>query len=380
MSKFLMPSLGADMEEATLTQWLVKPGDHVRRGDVVAVVETAKGAIEIEIFEDGVIQTISVSEGERAPVGATLALISTKTEAAKTEAPKKEAALEQPKSPSKRKPGRASPAARKRAKELGLNLNDVEGSGPDGAVTLSDLERLGVQPKEDVGEAGAKPYDITAMRQTIAAAMARSKREIPHYYLATTVNMQAVETWLKTFNKGRQISERLPYLVPTLKAVALGLRKVPELNGFYTDDNHQAAEAINIGIAVSLRGGGLVAPALSHVDQMTLEEIAANLNDLIERARRGALRAKELSGPTITLSNMGERGVETLYGVITPPQVALVGLGRMVSRPCADDNGGVVVSPLMQITLSADHRVSSGHQGALFLNAVDKLLQTPEEL
>ncbi len=402
MSEFLMPSLGADMEEATLVQWLVRPGDPVKHGDVIAVVETTKGAIEIEVFDDGVVGELLVREGEKAPVGTPLAKILSgteqppSTEVAKPqpkgagpsqEAPQldpkphldKELQFEEQTQPKHEKVPRASPAARKRAAELDIDLVTITGSGPAGAVTLADVELEVESAAKQLGGELTGRFDREAMRQTIAAAMARSKREIPHYYLATTVDMRRALAWLQDYNRKRDIKARLSYLVLTLKAIALALRKVPELNGFYTDNAFHPAKSVNIGMAVSLRGGGLIAPSLGQVDQSPLENIMIRMNDLIERTRRGTLRATELSSGTITLSNMGERGVETLFGVITPPQVALVGLGKLVDRPLAE-NGQVIVSPQMQITLSADHRASDGHRGAMFLNTVDNLLQTPEGL
>ncbi|TNE80098.1 MAG: 2-oxo acid dehydrogenase subunit E2 [Gammaproteobacteria bacterium] len=385
MSEFLMPSLGADMEEATLVQWLVKPGDRVKRGDVIAVVETSKGAIEIEVFEDGRVEQLRIQEGENAPVGAPLADILSETGGAKpttsdesaAEPTVTQTAKPEPRETPPPKEGtyRASPAARKRAAELGLDLAVLHGNGPDGAVTLADVESAA----KKMGVELAEPFDRKAMRQTIATAMARSKREIPHYYLATTVDMRRVLAWLQDYNRERAIKERLSYLALTLKAVALSLHKVPELNGFYSENAFHPVETVNIGMAVSLRGGGLIAPALGQVEQRSLKDLMAHMNDLIERTRRGTLRATELSSATITISNMGERGVETLYGVITPPQVALVGLGKLVDKPFVE-NEQVIVCPQMQVTLSADHRASDGHRGALFLNNLAHLLQTPEAL
>ena len=376
MSGFHMPSLGADMEEATLTQWLVKPGDNVKRGDVVAVVETTKGAIEIEVFEDGVLGPLQVHEGEKVPVGTLLTEIITASDKAPAGEQKKPGNYAD--APSTRRT-RASPAARKRAAELNLDLEAIQGSGPDGAVTLADIEGAVSREPVETSANTAERFDKNAMRQTIAAAMARSKREIPHYYLATVIDMQRALSWLRDYNRDRDIAERLSYLTLTVKAIALALRKVPELNGFYNNNAFTPADDINIGMAISLRGGGLIAPALYRVDETSLTEIGDDFTDLVERARRGSLTATEISAPTITVSNMGERGVETLYGVITPPQVALVGLGKVIEKPLAV-NGEIVIRPQMRVTLSADHRASDGHRGAIFLNSIDQLLQKPEQL
>jgi pyruvate dehydrogenase E2 component (dihydrolipoamide acetyltransferase) len=217
------------------------------------------------------------------------------------------------------------------------------------------------------------------MRQTIAAAMTRSKREIPHYYLSTTIDMGTAMAWLKEDNLRRPVTDRLLVGVLLLKAVALALREVPELNAVWKGSEVIQSPDIHVGVAVSLRRGGLVAPALHRTDQQPLGELMKNFQDLVKRARAGTLRSSELSDPTITVTSLGEQGVETVFGVIYPPQVALVGLGKLAERPWVV-NGQVVARPLITASLSADHRVSDGHRGGLFLAALDRLLQRPDQL
>jgi pyruvate dehydrogenase E2 component (dihydrolipoamide acetyltransferase) len=217
------------------------------------------------------------------------------------------------------------------------------------------------------------------MRQTIAAAMARSKREIPHYYLATTVDAQRATTWIAEQNARRAPGERLLAAVLFLKAAALALREVPELNSIWEGDQGVVREHVNVGVAIALRGGGLVAPAIHDTDRLPVDELMRRFRDLVGRARSGALRSSEYSDATITVTSLGDQGVESLFGVIYPPQVAIVGFGRVVERPWSV-GGSVVSRPLVTATLSADHRVSDGHRGALFLGAVDRRLQKPEEL
>ena len=217
------------------------------------------------------------------------------------------------------------------------------------------------------------------MRRVIAAAMARSKREIPHYYLSTTIDMRRSLDWLVAENTKRPVTKRLLHSVLLLRAVALALRSTQELNGFWIDDAFKPADGIHIGVAISLRQGGLVNPAIHDVDKKTLDELMENMLDLVNRARTGHLRSSELSDGTITVTNFGEQGVETVFGVIYPPQVALVGFGKIIERPVAKD-GMVGVRPMIEATLSADHRVSDGHRGGRFLLAVDRLLQEPEKL
>jgi pyruvate dehydrogenase E2 component (dihydrolipoamide acetyltransferase) len=209
--------------------------------------------------------------------------------------------------------------------------------------------------------------------------MARSKREIPHYYLSTTIDMHRAMAWLTGENLRRPVPERLLPGVLLIKAVALALRQVPELNSVWRGGEAVRSEAIHVGVAISLRGGGLVAPALHAADRQSVGDLMRGFRDLVQRARTGGLRSSELSDPTITITSLGEQGVETVFGIIFPPQVAIVGFGKLAARPWTVD-GQVVTRPLITATLSADHRVSDGHRGGLFLAAVDRLLQEPDRL
>jgi pyruvate dehydrogenase E2 component (dihydrolipoamide acetyltransferase) len=221
--------------------------------------------------------------------------------------------------------------------------------------------------------------DSARLRQIIAAAMTRSKREIPHYYLAQTIDMHRAMRWLGDENGRRPVTERLLYGILLVKAVALALHDVPELNAVWRGDRAEPSPAVHVGVAISLRGGGLIAPALHDADRRPVGELMRALRDLVQRARTGGLRSSELSDPTITVTSLGEQGVETVLGIVYPPQVAIVGFGRVVERPWVV-GGAVVARPLVTATLSADHRVSDGHRGGLFLAAVDRLLQAPERL
>lgn len=217
------------------------------------------------------------------------------------------------------------------------------------------------------------------MRQAIAAAVARSNREIPHYYLSTDIDTSRAIAWLQRENLTRPVPDRMLPAVLLLKSVATALRQSPELNGFWVDGAFRPSASIHLGVAISLRGGGLVAPAIHDADRRSIDELMRALRDLVQRARSGALRSSEVMDPTITVTNLGDQGVRTVFGVIYPPQVALVGFGRITERPWAE--GGMVgVRPVVTATLAADHRASDGHRGALFLAAVDHLLQRPEEL
>ncbi len=393
-----MPSLGADMDAGTLVEWHVKPGDTVKRGQVVAVVETQKGAIEVEIWEDGTVDRLMVDVGARVPVGDPLALLRAPGEAAGAAPPvapgRAQAALAIPAKPAAAgiteapppaaaAPSRAkiSPAARKRAEELGVNIGTVQPAEPGAVVSREDVERAAQQAAKPAAAArkSEAPDWHVQMRKAIAAAMSRSKREIPHYYLATDIDVSRVTDWLAAENLKRDVSARLLPVVPLMKAVALALRQVPELNGTWAEGGFRRSGAVHLGMAIAMRGGGLVAPAIHDADRKNLDALMSDLRDLITRVRGGRLRSSEMSDPTITLTNLGEQGVESVFGVIYPPQVAIVGLGKITDRARVE-GGTVVARKVLTATLAADHRVSDGHRGGLFLAALAKLLQTPEAL
>ena len=461
MTEFRMPSLGADMESGTVVEWRVKPGDRVQRGDIVAVVDTEKSDIEVEVFDAGTVQDILVPVGEKVAVGTVLArLYDDATPVGERVAPEPDtaAAPEAAAAPATAAvpdtaaapvrsgvisplvrhraeelgvditqvagtgPGgmvhrsdveraaekmeeatastavapttgfvRASPRARRRAVELAIALEGLVGSGPDGAVTEADVEQAAASlsaPEQAHGSpvVGAPPRPLRsgaeqkqAMRRAIAALMERANREIPHYYLETTIDLQPSLDWLAAVNLDRPVTERVLPAAMLLRATALAAREVPELNGFWVDDGFQPATSVHLGVAISLRGGGLVAPAILDADRCTLVELMGRLRDLVDRARSGVLRASEMSAPTVTVSNLGDQGADAVYGVIYPPQVALVGFGRIAERPWAHEHL-LGVRSVVTATLAADHRAGDGHVGGLFLHAIDRLLQRPEEL
>jgi pyruvate dehydrogenase E2 component (dihydrolipoamide acetyltransferase) len=386
MAEFLMPILTADMSAGTLVEWRKQPGDALKRGDTIAVVETDKGLIDIEVFAPGVLEKIVVPPGATVPTGTVLAIIRDERPAAAPAAPPPPAPVVAPAraavvpaaAPSGRL--RISPLAKKRAVELGIDPACVRGTGPGGSVRREDIEQAAAARAAAPAEKPRAPLDRQARaRQAIGAAMARSKREIPHYYLATTIDMHRAMTWLAEENLKRPVPDRLLYGVLLIKAVALALRDVPELNSVWRGSEPVRSDTVHVGVAISLRGGGLVAPALHDTAGQSLGDLMRRFRDLVQRARSGGLRSSELSDPTITVTSLGEQGVESVFGIIFPPQVAIVGFGKIVERPWVVD-GQVVVRPLVTATLSADHRVSDGHRGGLFLAAVDRLLQDPGRL
>ena len=385
MGEFRMPSLGADMEEGTLVQWMVKPGDHVKRGDIIAIVHTEKADIEVEVFETGVVDQLLAPPGTKLPVGTVLAILRGETEAPATaEIPAPQRAPAGAPAEAHR---RVSPLARQLARELEVDLSTVQGSGPHGAIEKADVERAAAKAAEQkmpdeaasVPSKPAAPPEYEGMRHAIAAAMARSNREIPHYYLETRIDFSAALRWLEEANRKRPVQQRLLPVALQIKAVTRALTEVPELNGYWMDDRHQPQQAMHVGVAISLRRGGLIVPAILNADRKSLDELMAAMSDLIQRTRAGRLRSSEITDGTITVTNLGDRGVETVYGVIYPPQVALVGFGKITEQPWAE-NGMLGIRPVLTATLAGDHRATDGHRGAQFLEALARWLQKPESL
>lgn len=451
-----MPSLGADMDEGTVLEWLVRPGQRVEKGDIVAVVDTAKAAVDVECFDSGVVESILVPVGEKVPVGTPLAVIGAgearppePTAQAPATAPEPVAAPEpEPVAEPERKTepernrtepepaaaapqrARATPPVRALARQAGIDLATVRGTGPAGTVTHADIERLlaprrgrispyarklarelgvdvstlpGTVHASDVRVAAAgnrpaaEPATKTAtktaaeaaaveprrrgedMRAAIATLMERSKREIPHYYLSSTIDLEAALTWLREYNRDSGIADRVLPNALLLKATALAAARVGELNGHWLDGEFRPGERVRLGVAVSLRGGGLLVPTLDEPDSQPLDELMRTLTDMVSRTRSGRLRSSELRPATITVTNLGDLGAESVQGVIYPPQVALVGFGAIVRRPWAV--GELLgVRPVVTASLAADHRATDGATGSRFLAALDTVLQRPEGL
>ena len=376
------------MQNGKVIEWRVKPGDVVHPGDVVAVVETHKGAIDVECFLEGVIDNLAPLDTEL-PVGAVLANVRKPGDVSVTAAPPPAtgnahvAATAGPKvtitSALAGARVKISPAARRKAIELGLATEHLHGSGSEGAVTLTDVALAASAIKPGDRAAAKSGFDPLLMRQAIAAAMGKSKREIPHYYLTSSIDFGAAQTWLSDWNSAREPIDRLLPAVLLLKAAAKALNESPQLNGFYVNGVYSASSAVHLGWAVALRGGGLVAPAIHDANRKSLPELMASLRDLVQRARTGGLRSSELTDPTVTVTSLGDRGAECVLGVIYPPQVAIVGFGKVLPRPWVVD-GQVVPRPLVAVSLAADHRVSDGHLGGQFLAAIDTALQNPDSL
>jgi pyruvate dehydrogenase E2 component (dihydrolipoamide acetyltransferase) len=439
MMEFIMPSLGADMEDGTLAEWRKQPGDTVKRGDIIADVETQKGLIEIEVFDEGVIDQLLLEEGEKVPVGTVMALIRLKGETETTTAPAAATVATPPtadtvappvaapmatsaapeRHPIQEKPMHAkahqngghhrikvSPLARVIAQKNHLDLHEIHGSGPGGAIIRKDVEEVlahtGVVKAPIDAPTHAAPAEVEApakqpmpskadvpkpapalkpaaagdaIRMAIASAMSKSKREIPHYYLEKRIDMTNAVSWLQETNKKRSLKERIMMPALLIKAVASALDDVPQLNAVW-DDGLQIKDEINVGFVVALRSGGIVVPAIHSADSKSVDEIMVALNDLIPRAKALKLRSSELSDSTITLTSLGEGAADKVFGIIYPPQVAIVGFGGLSDQPFAR-NGMLGIAPVIEATLAGDHRASDGLTGSRFLTSLNNHLQNP---
>ncbi len=385
---FVLPSLGADMEGATLTQWLKQPGERIRRGEPLATVETTKGLIDIESYDDGQVLQHLVQPGTHVPVGRPLARLDVEAGSSAAAAPPPAPAIAPgagppaPAAAARIAPGpaevqatrtRMSPAARRRAHELGLPLEALERTAGGGIVHVAEVEKLAARAPATAGDARA------AMRAAIGATMARSKREIPHYYLAHHVDFGPAREWVTRYNAAHTVKDRLLEGVLIAKAVALAAARMEGFSGTFHDGRFHPSAAVHLGTAIAIRGGGLVAPALLDAHQKDLPTLMREFSALVERVRAGHLRSGEFSAATLTLTSLGADGVDVLYPIINPPQVAIVGAGDIRDQPWAE-NGQLVVRAVLTLTLAADHRVTDGRSGARFLRVLADLLAHPESL
>ncbi len=402
MIDFKMPSLGADMEAGTLVEWFKHPGEAVHKGDVVALVETQKGAIEIEVFNEGTLVEHRIPVGQKVPVGTVIARIAGPGEKLDEQeqfvVPSASIVELKPESipqaePSKVAPAIAeiemktaaaaramvSPAGRRRAGELGLDLSHIA-PGRAGVIGLAEVEAAALHahtlPPAKPAHGG---LDLAEMRKAIAAAMSRSHRDIPHYWVSHAIDVTRLMEWLEAENARRPLTQRLLYAAPLLKAVALAIKDIPELNGHFGDGVFNSSGEVHVGIATALRGGGLVAPAIRDVDKLALSSLMEKLADLVPRARAGRLRSSEMTDATITLSNLGEASADSVLPLIYPPQVAIVGCGSIRPRPWAV-GGAIAVRRVLTVTVAGDHRVNNGRHAGQFLTRLETLLNSPEVL
>lgn len=389
------------MAKGEVAHWNIKAGDKVKKGDIIASIETMKGLIDMEVFDDGVIEKLLVVEGTELAVGQPIAQLRLDNE---TLSDMPNQAIEPENSTTKKQPEiqqklkivepsniktttvqqdvfppdkvnriRISPAARQKAKELGINWRVLaQGQGPEGAIVLADIERAGTAKHDKQGI-------NDPMRQAIEAVVSRSKQQIPHYYLQLDMQVDKAQQWITVHNQSLPSGQRILLNALIYSAIANALKVFPEFNGFYVDGKFIAAKSVHLGNVINLRQGGLVVAAIHDAQSLGCEQMMFKLKDQVIRAREGGLRMSEMQNATVTVSNLGERGCDTIQSIIFSPQVAIVGVGRQRTVPWIIDDK-VTSASIVSITLAADHRVSDGHSGARLLNKINQLLQNPERL
>lgn len=401
-----MPKLGFDMAEGTLVEWVSKVGDTVAEGQVIAIIETDKANVEVTSFKAGVLRQHLVEAGAVAPVGAPIAVIGTAAEAidlaalgiVQAAAP---ATTPQPALPEKQMarpqapagPIIASPVARRMADELGVDIRQVQGSGPGGRIIKRDIEayfKKHEQPQKPapppipIPSYPPTPEDyraepLTPMRQTIARRMTESKQQAPHFYITMEVDMEAALALRQQLNELLPQSEAISLNDMIIKAAAVALKQFPNINASFAGNEIHIYNHINIGIAVA-REAGLVTTVLRDCDQKSLAQIARESRESIARAREGRMRAEEMVGGTFNISNLGMFGVEDFSAIISPPQAAVLAIGAVQKIPVVNEEGQIVVGARMKVTISADHRVTDGAEAARFLQAFKQALEQPLRL
>lgn len=412
---FAMPSLGADMDEGRITEWLVHPGDHVARGQIIVIVETDKSDIEVEVFEDATVQEILVGEGEVVAVGTPIAVLHPDSPA-RMAAPAPRG-VETPAAPAAPAPvpkpaphAVTSPVLRHLADQLHVDTARLHGTGLGGRVRRTDVEgaarstRFTPRARRLLRERGLDgssfgdrdlvtgadvlaapapatvraPTDRTdarqaSMRRHIAELMARSWREIPHYHVAKRLDLSLPIERLAAVNEGRALPDRIVPGALLLCAAARAAAKVPQCNGWWHGGRFEAADHVHLGVVLSLRSGGIIVPTIERADALDPTEMMHRLAELVQRARDGRLRSSHLGESTITVTSLGDRGADSVIGIIHPPQVALVGLGAVHDEVWPVD-GRPVIRPTVNATLAGDHRATDGLSGSRFLAAMQSLL------
>jgi pyruvate dehydrogenase E2 component (dihydrolipoamide acetyltransferase) len=413
-----MPKLADTMTEGTLVKWRKKEGDAIAAGDVIAEVETDKATMEMETFDDGILSQFLVKEGQKVPIGTRIALVLQKGEKApepgsETPVPKAKAPAEKADAKPAAAAGEAkssatatatapargngervksSPLARKIAKEKGVSLAGVSGTGPGGRVVARDVEgaqasggaaaapRAAASAPLPAVTAGANDQKIalSGMRRVIADRLLQSKTQIPHFYLHIEVDAGPLMQLRSELNAASEASggPKLTVNDFILKAVVAAAQKVPAVNASFAGDSIVQFAAINLSGAVAVEEG-LVTPVIRDAGTKSIRAISEAVKDLATRARSKTLKPDEYAGGTITVSNLGAYGIEFFDAIINPPQSIIVSVGAIVKKPVVGANDQIVVGQRLAIGLSADHRVVDGAVGASYLAELRKLIESP---
>ncbi len=417
-----MPRMGQSMEEGAVLRWLKDIGDEVQRGEVIAEIETDKAVVEMESFVSGTLTEIVVPAGETVAVGTTIAIVEDEQPEPAAESEQGEPATQ----PARSERIIATPVARRLAKEHGIDLAEVEGTGPDGRIGKEDVERQiaqskaepatrasrrvkatpaarrlaeehdvdlsqieGTGPQGSVSKADVEAWlaaqeptqagervPLSKIKRTTARRMVVSKTTVPHFYVSTDIKMTRALA-LRDSLRARAHEVSVNDLI--LRAATLALAEFPNLNATYVDDELQRHEHVNLAMAVAL-DDGLITPVVHACETLSLTELAAAANDVIERARGGRLRPADLDGGTFTVSNLGMFDVKHFEAIVNPPQAAILAVGRVRRVPAFDARDRVVPAHLLTATVSADHRVTDGAEVARFLQALKRILEDGFEL
>jgi pyruvate dehydrogenase E2 component (dihydrolipoamide acetyltransferase) len=393
-----MPDLGATGGDVMFIEWLVKPGDQVRVGQPLFLVETDKATVEVEAFRDGVVRELFVEAGDSVSLGSTVAIVADSLEEQLPVHPSEVSSGEGPPGgslPTEYEPvpasmpdsrheidnGRilVSPIARRMAESEGINLSMIKGTGRQNQILKRDVENaLSSSNSTSNFEAGVRREPISPMRRAIAQRTHHSKQVIPHYYADITVDMSAA---LALYKEAGKKAKRRDWVSPTitdvcLLATAMTLGNCPELNASFQEKEILYYAEINIGLVVGLATGGMLVPVVRNADGLNLFKLAAITRRLREKAEKGILSESEMNGGTFSLSNLGMYGLDSFTAVINPPQAGILALGAVREMPAVHE-GNIVPRPMMKATLSADHRLVDGIIAAQFLADWRELLETP---
>jgi len=424
--KIEMPKLSDTMEEGVIASWNVKVGDKVESGDVVAEVETDKATMEVEVFDAGTILKILVEEGDAVPLGGIMAIIGEEGEdisdlldddsspAAEKEKVKetadKESDLKKSNGKEKEKSGsfdpilegidkkeekaadtngepvsddgriKASPLARNMAKEKGIDLSDVQGSGPEGRVIKRDIEQYEPSEKKPAGvsvptfeEAESEEVKVSQMRKAIARRLSESKFSSPHFYETIDVDMKAVIDARARLNEISDVKISFNDII--VKVAAAALRRHPDVNSSWLDDKIRKHGDVNVAVAVAI-DEGLMTPVINHTDKKNLRQISAETKELAGLARDRKLQPEQMEGSTFTISNLGMFGIDEFTAIINPPNACILAVGAIRDVPVVKD-GEVVPGKRMKMTMSSDHRIVDGAKAAAFLNTLQQMLENP---
>ncbi|MFZ8842927.1 dihydrolipoamide acetyltransferase family protein [Thermoflexus sp.] len=410
-----MPKMGFDMVEGKLLRWLKKVGEPVKAGEPLAEIETEKVNIEFEAPASGVLKAVLIEEGTTVPVGTPIAIIAAPDEP--VEAPAAAPAVREgpplptpapgappPPAPAPAPVGaptpppggrvKASPLARRLAREAGIDLREIPGTGPGGRVVKRDVDRY-LQARAPAAAPPPPPaaapiptpapapvptpaptaVPVSPLRQAIARRMTVSKQTAPHFYVTVEVDMDEAMAWRARINEALGERGKVTVNDMVVKAAALALREFPALRSSYQEGGIVRHEAIHIGIAVALEEG-LITVVLRDADRKPLAQIARESKELVERARSGKVRPEDIEGSVFTVSNLGMFDVEHFIAIINPPEAAIMAVGSVREVPVVK-NGQLAIGQRMKVTVSADHRVTDGAEVARFLQAFRRYLENP---